>query len=110
MEGIFAPGLFAGKVVVVTGAAGGVGGAVARLLTSLGAQVVATDLPGPKLEAVPAALHYAADLREVAGCAGVIATALAACGRIDAVVNAAGVGSRGRRNRRRRKTGRAAST
>ena len=91
MEGIFAPGLFAGKVIVVTGAAGGVGGAVARLMGRLGAVIVATDLPGPALDAVPAALHIAADLRDVGQCDGIIATTQQATGRIDALVNAAGV-------------------
>lgn len=91
MDGIFAPGLFAGKVVIVTGAAGGVGGAVARLLGDLGAVVVATDLPGAGLEAVPAARRLGADLRQVAECEKIIAATLAAEGRIDALVNAAGV-------------------
>lgn len=91
MQGIFAPGLFAGKVVIVTGAAGGVGGAVARLLGSLGAVVVATDLPGAALQAVPAARAIAADLRQVTACRSVIDDSLHAFGRIDALVNAAGV-------------------
>ncbi len=91
MDGLFAPGLFAGKVVLVTGAAGGVGSAVARLLASLGATVVATDLSETALKALPAALHIPADLRAVAQCEEVISTALQGCGRIDALVNAAGV-------------------
>lgn len=91
MDNLFAPGLFAGKVVVVTGAAGGVGGAVARLMLDLGAVVVATDLPGKALEAVPAQVRIAADLREVAQCEAVIKEALQTCGRIDGLVNAAGV-------------------
>lgn len=91
MEGIFAPGLFAGKVVVVTGAAGGVGGAVARLLGHLGAVVVATDLAGDALDAVPAALRIAANLRDLAQCDHIISTTLHATGRIDALVHAAGL-------------------
>lgn len=91
MDGIFVPGLFAGKVIVVTGAAGGVGGAVARLMGRLGAEVVATDLPGAALKAVPAALHIGADLRDVAQCEAIIATTQKATGRIDALVNAAGI-------------------
>ena len=91
MDGIFASGLFSGKVALVTGAAGGVGGAVARLLATLGARVVATDLPGKPMEGLPAALRVAADLREVAQGEAVIDTALRTFGRIDAVVNAAGV-------------------
>lgn len=93
MQGIFAPGLFQGQVIVVTGAAGGVGSAVARLLGDLGAQLVLTDLAGAALEAQAAlgASCIAADLRQVAGCEAVVAAALAAHGRIDGLVNAAGV-------------------
>lgn len=91
MDGIFAPGLFAAKTVLVTGAAGGVGGAVARLLGRLGAEVVATDLPGTALDALPCAQRFPADLRHVAQCEAVIAQTLAACGKLDALVNAAGV-------------------
>lgn len=91
MEGIFAPGLFSGKTIVVTGAAGGVGAAVSRLLSGLGAEVVATDLPGTALEAVPSALRIAADLRDIAACEAVVTATLARFGRIDALVNAAGV-------------------
>ena len=91
MEGIFAPGLFSGKAIVVTGAAGGVGGAVARLLSALGAEVVATDLPGACLEAVPSALRIKADLRDIAACEAVVTQTVARFGRIDALVNAARV-------------------
>lgn len=94
MQGIFAPGLFQGKVIVVTGAAGGVGSAVARLLGDLGAQLVLTDLAAPTLDALTAelgAIGVAADLRHVAGCEAVMAAALSAHGRIDGLVNAAGV-------------------
>ena len=93
MQGIFAPGLFQGKVIVVTGAAGGVGSAVARVLGDLGAQLVLTDLAASALEAQAAldATCIAADLRQVAGCEAVAAAALSAHGRIDGLVNAAGV-------------------
>lgn len=91
MQSIFAPDLFAGKVIIVTGAAGGVGGAVARLLTSLGAQVVASDLDQTRLDQTPAALRIAADLRRVEDCATLVTTTLASLGRIDGIVAAAGV-------------------
>jgi 2,3-dihydro-2,3-dihydroxybenzoate dehydrogenase len=42
----------AGKIALVTGAAGGIGAAVARLLAEEGARVVATDLPGAALDAL----------------------------------------------------------
>jgi len=91
MQGIFAPGLLAGKVIIVTGAAGGVGGAVARLLSSLGAQVVASDLDPERLASLPAALHVAGDLRQVAACESLVSQAITAFGRIDGIVAAAGV-------------------
>ena len=91
MDGIFAPGLFAGKVILVTGAGGGVGGATARLLHVLGATVVATDLHAESLTDLPTALHLPADLRDVAACETLVQTTLGQLGRIDAVVAAAGI-------------------
>lgn len=91
MDGLFAPDLFTGKVVLVTGAGGGVGGATARLLHRLGATVAATDLRGESLTDLPAALHLPADLRDVSACETLVQTTLARFGRIDAVVAAAGI-------------------
>lgn len=91
MQQVFAPDLFAGKVVLVTGAGGGVGGATARLLHGLGATIAATDLRGESLTGLPATLHLPADLRDVAACENVIQTTLSRLGRIDAVVAAAGL-------------------
>lgn len=91
METVFAPGLFAGKVILVTGAGGGVGGATARLLQGLGATIAATDLRVESLTGIPAALRLHADLRDVTACETVIQTTLTRLGRIDAVVAAAGV-------------------
>jgi NAD(P)-dependent dehydrogenase (short-subunit alcohol dehydrogenase family) len=91
MDGLFAPDLFTGKVILVTGAGGGVGGATARLLHKLGATVAATDLHAESLTDLPAALHLPADLREVSACETLVQTTLARFGRIDAVVAAAGI-------------------
>lgn len=91
---VFAPGLFDGKVVLVTGAGGGVGSAVARLLHRLGARLALTDIDAARLQEVAApldALPLAADLRDVAACEGIIARTLAAYGRLDGLVNAAGI-------------------
>lgn len=91
---IFAPGLFDDRAVLVTGAAGGVGAAVARLLSSLGARLALTDLDGPGLEATAAAtggLPLQGDIRQVAACEEIIARSVAGLGGLDGLVNAAGI-------------------
>ena len=47
--------MFTGKVIIVTGAAGNVGSALAVLLASRGARVAAVDTARDRLEAVTAA-------------------------------------------------------
>ena len=59
-----------GKVAIVTGAAGGIGAAVARRLLEAGARVVVTDLDGQRLDATVAELAQVAGADAVAGCAG----------------------------------------
>jgi NAD(P)-dependent dehydrogenase (short-subunit alcohol dehydrogenase family) len=85
----------AGQVVLVTGAAGGIGGAVARRFAAGGWRPVLTDLAGPALEAAAAAAGgapaRAADLRRRQDCLDVVAWAVARFGRLDGLVNAAGV-------------------
>ena len=46
-----------GKTIVVTGAAQGIGQAVASLAIGLGARVVGVDLNGDKLNALAAAMN-----------------------------------------------------
>ena len=48
----FAPGLLDGRVAVVTGAGGAIGGATAEIMAALGAAVVAADLDAARLEAL----------------------------------------------------------
>lgn len=90
---LFAPGLFEGKVVLVTGAAGGVGAAVAELLFSLGARLALTDLDASALAPWTdrGAVVIPADLRRVDECEKVVAGTLAELGRVDALVSCAGV-------------------
>ncbi|GAA2874219.1 SDR family oxidoreductase [Streptosporangium fragile] len=80
----------AGRTALVTGAAGGLGVACARALAAAGADLVVSDLEGPRLTEVATALgarDRAADLADPEQ-----AHALAeGIGRIDILVNCAGI-------------------
>lgn len=83
-----------GKVALVTGAAGGLGGAVARRFASEGMQVVMTDIAqeaGAKLADEINATFLRQDVAEEEGWQYVTNAALSAHGRIDILVNAAGI-------------------
>jgi NAD(P)-dependent dehydrogenase (short-subunit alcohol dehydrogenase family) len=91
---MYAPDLFAGQVALVTGASGGVGAATARVLAAAGASLVLTDAREETLRPLADALGapaVVADLRAGADCERVVAAALAHHGRLDALVNCAGV-------------------
>jgi 3-oxoacyl-[acyl-carrier protein] reductase len=85
---------FAGKTAVVTGAAGGMGLAVALGLLAEGAQVALIDMkPAPPDIAPfgPRALFLQGDASDDAFVAGAMAQAFALGQRLDYLVNAAGV-------------------
>ncbi|POX42219.1 3-alpha-hydroxysteroid dehydrogenase [Streptomyces sp. Ru73] len=87
-----AAGRLAGKVVVVTGAGRGQGAAEAELFAAHGARVVLTDVQEEAGREVAAGLGEQAvfvphDVTEAAGWRRVTEAALAAFGRIDALVN-----------------------
>ena len=91
---MFAPDLFDDKVVLISGAGGGVGSATARLLHRLGATLALTDANPHSLQATARpldALALQGDIRSTAACEEIIARTLDAYGRIDALVNAAGI-------------------
>ncbi len=81
-------------VVLVSGAAGGIGSAVVRRFAAAGWRVAATDrdeeglqrLDGPAVVA-----RIAGDVRTAEECRRIVERAVAAAGRLDALVNAAGV-------------------
>jgi NAD(P)-dependent dehydrogenase (short-subunit alcohol dehydrogenase family) len=93
----------ADKVVVVTGAASGIGAAIARQAAEEGiGALVLTDRDGPGCDRLAAALQgkadiaaVTADLTDAAAPAAIIAATTARFGRIDGLVNAAGLTTRG---------------
>lgn len=90
---------FRNKVALVTGAAHGIGEAVARSFARLGARVVAVDRDGEGAETVAAAIRSAggeaiavtADVTRSADVQAYVAAALKAFGRIDCFHNNAGI-------------------
>lgn len=92
-----------GKAVIVTGAAQGLGGEIARIAAASAAEaLLLTDRNAEQGEATAAALaadgcsvaFHAADLIEPDAPAGIIDAALKRFGRIDGLVNAAGLTDR----------------
>ncbi|WP_062345727.1 SDR family NAD(P)-dependent oxidoreductase [Novosphingobium sp. CCH12-A3] len=81
-----------GKVTLVTGAAGGIGGALVRRLRAQGARVAVSDRDVAGIEAEA---HLPGDLRDPAFCDGLPGAVMTALGRIDIVINNAGVITRG---------------
>ena len=90
---LFAPDLFKDKVILITGAAGCVGGAVAELLAALGAKLALTDINADavlrKAESLDA-LGIPADLRVVPECGRIVQETLSKYQHLDGLVNCAG--------------------
>ncbi len=90
---------FAGKVAIVTGAAGGIGRAACVRFASDGAQVVGVDLAGSELDETVAAVSSAggeiltveADVTQGSDAANYVARTLERFGRVDAFFNNAGI-------------------
>jgi 3-oxoacyl-[acyl-carrier protein] reductase len=85
-----------GKKALVTGASGGIGGAIARALHAQGASVALSGTKVTALEALAGALGerarvVPADLGDAAACDKLVADAEAALGQIDILVNNAGL-------------------
>jgi citronellol/citronellal dehydrogenase len=97
-ESVFTPGLFEGRVVVVTGGGSGIGRCTAHELASLGAAVAIVGRNPDKLAAVADEIRhdggtvsaYRTDIRDENGVAGVVDEIIASLGRIDGLVNNAG--------------------
>jgi meso-butanediol dehydrogenase/(S,S)-butanediol dehydrogenase/diacetyl reductase len=84
----------AGRVAFVTGAGGGIGAAVTRVLVREGTQVVAVDRELGGVPAGEAILPVEADLTDETQVAGAIAAAVERHGGLDVVFNGAGISGR----------------
>jgi 3-oxoacyl-[acyl-carrier protein] reductase len=92
-------GLLSGQSAIVTGAAAGIGEATAKLFASEGARVALFDINAAGAEAVAAgiraaggtALAVAGDVRSAVDVASLVSRTLQEYGRIDALINNAGI-------------------
>jgi len=90
----------AGKAALVTGAGGGLGGAIAKRFAAEGASVLCTDRDFSRVEATVkgiveaggTASAFLADIAEAVDCEAQVAETVQRYGRIDIAVNNAGVG------------------
>lgn len=84
-----------GRVVLITGAGGGIGGAAAAGFREQGDTVVLTDVAAEPLAATAEQLGgvdtVTGDLTSVADCERVVAETVARHGRLDVLVNCAGI-------------------
>lgn len=80
-------------VVLITGVAGGIGRAVATRFAGGGWRVAGVDIAAGRDDGPP--LHVVADLRRVDDCRYAVRRVVEWAGRLDAVVNAAGVWTEG---------------
>lgn len=88
-----------GKVILVTGAARGLGAAICRILSEEGAIIVATDVNAPLLEETVAnilatggkAASYAMNVTDENSVEDTFQSVMEEHGRIDAVINNAGI-------------------
>ena len=95
---VFVPGLFAGRVVVVTGGGSGIGRCTAHELASLGAHAVLVGRNLEKLQATAAeivadggqASFHSCDIRNEDAVKAMVGEIVAAHGRIHGLVNNAG--------------------
>jgi len=93
---------FAGRTVLISGAAGGLGTALCRRFAAAGAHIAATDLDAGRLEALAAglrdrgsqALALPGDITDAAHCRAAVQALLAHFGTLDGLINNAGISHR----------------
>lgn len=82
---------FDGKVAIITGGAGGIGAATARLITARGGRVAIADIAFDRAEALAAELHgaiaIALDLESETSTEAMIAQTVEHFGRLDVLHN-----------------------
>ncbi|MHA3904631.1 SDR family NAD(P)-dependent oxidoreductase [Castellaniella sp. WN] len=91
-----------GKIIVITGAAGGIGSVVSRALGEEGAVLSLVDLPGESLDALTADLlesgvvakSFGLRVEDRVACFLAMERAEAEFGRVDVLINCAGVNTR----------------
>jgi len=93
-------GLLGGKIALATGAASGIGAAIAKAMTEAGARVVAVDVNGEAAGRIAQAIGggavaMACDVTDRAACDNLAATVRREVGAIGVLVNNAGVIRRG---------------
>lgn len=89
-------GAWAGKTILVTGGGGGLGRAIAKRYAAVGAIVALADLNQQQADMVAAeagggAFGIACDVSKVGDCERMVAATIERSGRLDLLVNAAGI-------------------
>ena len=92
-------GLLDGKIAVITGAGSGMAKASTKIFVREGARVVAADISGAEKDTArevgDGVIPFHCDVTKEADVEALIATAVKEFGRVDAVLNVAGIGGSG---------------